>query len=84
MKRRRKKIRSTAFLDTFSVAEFCRRHCVSPQFFYKFKHEMPPTFRIGRRVLISRESAEHWRAERDSASAGKKATKPKQSRYANP
>ncbi|MET3334607.1 MULTISPECIES: hypothetical protein [Bradyrhizobium] len=73
-------------VDAFSVSSFCRRHGISPQLFYKLKPQglMPTTFRLGTRVLISRESAERWRAERDSASAGKKATKPKQSRYANP
>jgi hypothetical protein len=50
--------------DAFGIAEFCRRHRISPQFFYKFKDQMPVTFRIGTRVLISRESAARWRAER--------------------
>jgi hypothetical protein len=50
--------------DAFGVGEFCRRHRISPQLFYKFKDQMPVTFRIGTRVLISRESAARWRAER--------------------
>jgi hypothetical protein len=53
--------------DAFSVGEFCRRHRISPQLFYKFRHEMPVTFRIGTRVLISRESAARWRAGRERA-----------------
>jgi hypothetical protein len=54
-------------VDAYSVIEFCRRHGISPQLFYKFKDEMPATFRIGVRVLISRESAARWRAEREAA-----------------
>jgi hypothetical protein len=54
--------------DAFSVAEFCKRHRISPQLFYKFKADMPGTFRVGTRVLISRESAARWRAQRERAS----------------
>jgi hypothetical protein len=53
--------------DAFSIAEFCRRHGISPQLFYKFRHEMPVTFRIGARVLVSREAAAAWRREREMA-----------------
>ena len=53
--------------DAFSIGEFCRRHGISPQLFYKFRYEMPTTFRIGTRVLISREAAETWRRERETA-----------------
>ncbi len=55
--------------DAYSVAEFCRRHRFSPQAFYKFRGEMPLTFRVGSRVLISREAAARWRAEREHLSA---------------
>jgi hypothetical protein len=55
--------------DAFGVVEFCKRHSISPQLFYKFKNQMPVTFRIGTRVLISRESAARWRAEREVATA---------------
>jgi hypothetical protein len=58
-------------VDAFSVAEFCRRHRISPQLFYKFKDQMPVTFRIGSRVLISREAAAHWRAQRERAAQTK-------------
>jgi hypothetical protein len=60
----RKQSAVTDDADAFSVGEFCRRHRISPQLFYKFKDQMPVTFRIGTRVLISRESAARWRAER--------------------
>jgi hypothetical protein len=53
--------------DAFSIAEFCRRHGISPQLFYKFRDQMPATFRIGTRVLISREAAANWRREREAA-----------------
>jgi hypothetical protein len=52
-------------LDAFSVAEFCRRHRISVQAFYKHKTEMPAMFRVGNRVLISKESAARWRAARE-------------------
>jgi hypothetical protein len=55
--------------DAYSVEEFCRRHRISVQLFYKFKNEMPDTFTIGKRVLISRESAAAWRAARTAAAA---------------
>ena len=54
--------------DAFSVAEFCKRHRISPQLFYKSKADMPLTFRVGTRVLISREAAARWRAQRERAS----------------
>jgi hypothetical protein len=54
-------------VDAFSVAEFCRRHRISVQLFYKFKDDMPVTFRVGTRVLVSKESAARWRAERERA-----------------
>jgi hypothetical protein len=55
--------------DAYSVEEFCRRHRISVQLFYKFKKTMPATFTIGKRVLISREAAARWRAEREAATA---------------
>jgi hypothetical protein len=52
-----------ADLDAYSIAQFCARHGLSIQSFYKFKAQglMPDTFRIGARVLISREAAKRWR-----------------------
>ena len=50
-------------------SEFCKRHGISPQLFYKFKNQMPATFRVGTRVLISREAAARWRAEREAINA---------------
>ena len=53
--------------DAYSVIEFCERHRISVQMFYKNRDEMPTTFRVGSRVLISREAAAAWRAEREAA-----------------
>jgi hypothetical protein len=56
-----------ADLDAYSIAQFCQRHGLSIATFYKLKTEMPATFRIGARVLISREAATAWRREREMA-----------------
>jgi hypothetical protein len=62
-------------IDAYSIAQFCARHGLSIQSFYKFKALglMPDTFRVGMRVLISREAATRWRAAseaREKATAG--------------
>ena len=55
--------------DAYSVNEFCTRHRISPQLFYKLKPKglMPATFSVGTRVLISKEAAAAWRLERENA-----------------
>ena len=53
--------------DAFSVEEFCRRHRISVQLFYKNRKQMPRTFKIGSRVLISKEAAAAWRRQREQA-----------------
>lgn len=68
MTRSERKQPAAAEVDAFSIAEFCKRHGISPQLFYKFKRDMPPVFRIGARVLLSKEAAAKWRAEREAAS----------------
>ena len=55
------KITTTPEADAFTVAEFCDRHRISTQFFYKYRGQMPATIHIGSRVLISREAAAAWR-----------------------
>ena len=54
--------------DAFTVNEFCARHRISVQLFYKLKPQglMPVTFRLGTRVLISREAAAAWRRARET------------------
>lgn len=53
--------------DAYSIHEFCARHRISPQLFYKLKPQglMPATFNVGARVLISREAAAAWRRARE-------------------
>ena len=67
-----KPINPTVDADAYSVDEFCARHRISPQLFYKLKPQglMPATFRVGTRVLISREAAAAWRRERENATPG--------------
>ena len=53
--------------DAYSVDEFCRRHRISVQLFYKNRKQMPRTFNVGTRVLISKEAAAAWRRQREQA-----------------
>jgi hypothetical protein len=53
--------------DAFTVNEFCARHRISVQLFYKNRKLMPRTFNVGARVLISKEAAAAWRREREQA-----------------
>lgn len=57
--------------DCLSIAEFCRRNSLSVQMFYKTPEEMPDTFRLGARRLITREAAARWRMARDAQAAGR-------------
>lgn len=47
----------------FSIAEFCNLHSISRALFYKLRKEgkAPAIMRVGRRSLISSESASEWR-----------------------
>jgi hypothetical protein len=53
--------------DAYSIDEFCARHRISVQLFYKNRKQMPRTFSVGARVLISKEAAAAWRRERETA-----------------
>lgn len=53
--------------DAYGIDDFCARNGFSRQLFYKNRSDMPRTFRIGTRVLISREAAAAWRREREQA-----------------
>lgn len=55
--------------DCLSIAEFCRRNSMSVQMFYKTPGQMPETFRLGTRRLITREAAARWRLARDAEAA---------------
>jgi hypothetical protein len=58
--------------DAFSIGDFCKRHGISRQHFYKFKKEMPQTFQVGTRVLISKEAAAKWRAKMEAEALAKR------------
>ena len=62
----RKPFNAADHADAYSVGEFCARHRISQQLFYKLKPQglMPVTFNVGTRVLISREAAEAWRRDK--------------------
>ena len=68
MSRRRKATRRhfPEDIDCFSVLEFCRRHGFSRPHYYRLRTQglTPVEFRLGNRVLITREAAQAWRAER--------------------
>lgn len=55
--------------DAYSIIEFCERHRISVQMYYKLAAQglAPQTFRVGTRVLVSKEAAARWRAEREAA-----------------
>ncbi|MET4296685.1 hypothetical protein ABIB06_007476 [Bradyrhizobium sp. LB8.2] len=53
--------------DAYSVDELCARHRISIQLFYKNRRQMPRTFKVGARVLISKEAAAAWRRECEQA-----------------
>jgi hypothetical protein len=61
--------------DAFSLAKFCRRHGISLQMFYKIANQglAPQTLNVGTRVLVSKEAAARWRAEREAAGAAEAA-----------
>jgi hypothetical protein len=61
-------VNATDQADAYSIDEFCARHRISVQLFYKLKPQglMPVTFNVGTRVLISREAAAAWRRAREN------------------
>ncbi|MET3843999.1 hypothetical protein ABIE49_006077 [Bradyrhizobium sp. OAE829] len=69
-------------VDAYSVDEFCARHSISKQLFYKQKPKglMPATFNVGARTLISCEAADAWRRSREQA-AQSKSSAPKEVRH---
>ncbi|MDI3565921.1 hypothetical protein J4G48_0029690 [Bradyrhizobium barranii subsp. apii] len=62
-------LNAAADADAYTVEEFCARHRISVQLFYKLRPQglMPATFNVGARVLISREAAAAWRRARENA-----------------
>jgi hypothetical protein len=61
------KLNAAVDADAYSIDEFCARHRISVQLFYKNRQQMPRTFNVGTRVLISKEAAAAWRREREQA-----------------
>jgi len=59
----------TTDLDAFSIEAFCTRHSISIRQYYKMRKLglTPVEFRVGTRVLISKESAAAWRRAREEA-----------------
>jgi hypothetical protein len=58
-------------VNAFTVLEFCRSHRISKAKYYELKRENlhPDEMVVGRRRLISFESAERWRRAREAAAA---------------
>jgi hypothetical protein len=57
--------------DAYRIPEFCVRHGFSQAKYFQLKlsGEGPREMRVGKRVLISKESAAEWRRSREAAAA---------------
>jgi predicted DNA-binding transcriptional regulator AlpA len=55
----------------YDIRGFCEAHSISRATFYNLVKggAAPRTFRVGRRVLISREAAAEWRQRMESKTA---------------
>jgi hypothetical protein len=55
----------------YSIAEFCRAHRLSRAFFYilQKRGEGPTVMKVGKRRLVSEESARNWRERMERAVA---------------
>jgi predicted DNA-binding transcriptional regulator AlpA len=49
----------------FSINEFCELYGFSRSYFYKLKEQgkAPKTYNLGKKVFISKESAEEWQRQ---------------------
>ena len=58
-----------------SILESCDAHGISDRFYYKLKKQRkgPREMRLGKRTLVTFESAAEWRRERELASAAEPA-----------
>jgi hypothetical protein len=54
--------------DAYSIAEFCLRHRISSPLYFKMRKagRGPREIRIGKKILISKESAADWRRAREA------------------
>jgi predicted DNA-binding transcriptional regulator AlpA len=68
--RQRRRAAAPPPLDCYSILQFCERHGISRPHFYRLREKglTPVEFRLGTRVLITREAADAWRAERSRPS----------------
>lgn len=64
-------------LQAFTIAEFCEAFRLSRSGFYNAiaRGEAPALMRVGRRVMISRQSAEEWRSKITVAATTKQSQK---------
>lgn len=60
-------VRGTPPIAAYSIAGFCKAHCISESMFFKLKKQGrgPREMHVGDRVLISVESAAAWRRWRE-------------------
>ncbi len=63
-----RKTRSTVALLAFSIEQFCQAHGISIDLYFKMQRQGlgPKTMKVGARTIISAESAEAWRREREA------------------
>jgi hypothetical protein len=61
--------------DAFSIPEFCLRNGISSALFFKLARQGggPRVMRVGRRTLITKESAAAWRSTLEAASTPRNA-----------
>ena len=64
--RRRRRPQPFLQRDCLSIDQFCESHGISRPHFYRLRAQglTPTEFRLGTRVLITKEAAEAWRRER--------------------
>jgi hypothetical protein len=57
--------------DAFSIPEFCLRNRISTALFFKLARQGrgPRVLHVGRRTLITKESAAAWRRDLEAASS---------------
>lgn len=58
--------------EAYSVAQFCDAFNITKPTFYRLlkTDNAPLTFRIGRRLLISKESVDKWRRRMEASTNG--------------
>ena len=59
--------------DVDTIPTFCKKHRISPAFYYKLKLQgkTPDEIWVGNKRLISREARQRWRAEREAETKSK-------------